>query len=190
MTYLNEHYGIVKFEKSQNYKISEVNGIYKIVALPITFKSNNEELIKNYLTFFKEFSINFWETEIKSNTSFNNSQIIVDLNKTFQKEMEKIISKGIDWDKEDDNFDVIKKLVHFLPPLYIGKAKDQSVKARFTQHLNYQNEKALINRIEKEPIFKKCYKLFIWLEIEKEFIDAIESFLIQTSNPIFNRQRS
>ena len=52
MTYLNDNYGIVKFEKEQNYKITDKNGIYKVVALPISFSSDNKELIREYLSFF------------------------------------------------------------------------------------------------------------------------------------------
>lgn len=190
MTYLNNNYGIVKFEKEQNYKITDKNGIYKVVALPISFSSNNKKLVSDYLLFFKNFSMSSWEDKIDSNTSFKDSKIVVELNKTFEKDIINIFDKGIDWANEEDNFDHIKKLVHFLPSLYIGKAKDQSLKTRFTQHLNYQKEDSLINRINKFELFKKCYKLFIWVEVEDTYIDSFESLLIQSSNPIFNIQRS
>jgi len=131
-----------------------------------------------------------WEEKINSSTSFNNSKIIIELSKSFEKDIINIFEKGIDWTNEEDNFDYIKKLVHFLPSLYIGKAKEQSLKTRFTQHLNYQKEDSLINRINKIELFQKCYKLFIWVEIEDDYIDSFESLLIQSSNPIFNIQRS
>jgi len=191
MTYLNESYGIVKFEKEQSYKITDKNGLYKIVALPINFRFENKTLVKDYLNFFKNFSINSWEKDINSNTSFRNSNITINLNKTFEKDILNFINKkDIDWSKPENNFNHLKNLVHFLPPLYIGKAKEQSLKNRFTQHLNYQKDNSLINRIEKIDVFKKCYKLFIWVEIENNYIDTFESFLIQSSNPIFNKQRS
>ena len=190
MTYLNDNYGIVKFEKEQNYKITDKNGIYKVVALPISFSSDNKELIREYLSFFKNFSMSSWEEKINSSTSFNNSKIVIELSKSFEKDIINIFEKGIDWTNEEDNFDYIKKLVHFLPSLYIGKAKEQSLKTRFTQHLNYQKEDSLINRINKIELFQKCYKLFIWVEIEDDYIDSFESLLIQSSNPIFNIQRS
>jgi hypothetical protein len=189
MTYLNNNYGIVKFEKEQNYKITDKNGIYKIVALPISFNSNNKELVTEYLTFFKNFSMSSWEDKIDSSTTFKNSKIVVELNKSFEKDIISIFDKGIDWTKEEENFDHIKRLVHFLPSLYIGKTQ-QGLKTRFTQHLNYQKDDSIINRIEKVELFKKCYKLFIWVEIEDDYIDSFESLLIQSSNPIFNIQRS
>lgn len=126
MTYLNNNYGIVKFEKAQNYKISEKNGLYRIIALPISFSYDNRKLMNDYLKFFKNFSISNWENSISSNTIFNNSNIIVDLTKSFEKDILNFLNKkDIDWSNNEINFDNLKNLVHFLPPLYIGKAKEQ-----------------------------------------------------------------
>ena len=90
----------------------------------------------------------------------------------------------------EDFYDRIKPIVHFLPSLYVGQVKEQTFKIRFIQHLNKDKEDSLINKINKIEVLKKSFKLFIYLELEKEYIDFAESFLIQTTNPIFNKQRS
>jgi len=186
MTYLNDNYSIVKFEKAQGNKVSDKQGIYKVVALPITFSGNNKNLIEDYIEFFKNFSLHKWENELNAKIYFDNSELLI---KYFKKFETNILNKCNIEDSEIF-FNKIKQIVHFLPPLYVGQVKEQTFKIRFTQHLNEYKEDSLINRINKVDVFKNSYKLFIFTEVDKEYINFTESFLIQTTNPIFNRQRS
>ncbi len=142
------------------------------------------------MQFFKRHSISSWNGNINSNSKYNDGKLTVEFQNYLETDISKFFKKGVDWSNGEENFEHLKRMVHFLPTLYVGKAKDQSLKNRFTQHLNYQKEDSLINRIEKNGLFKKCYKLYIWLEMEDEYIDTFESLLIQTTNPIFNKQRS
>ncbi|MFK5977162.1 MAG: hypothetical protein QM493_11725 [Sulfurovum sp.] len=186
MTYLNDNYGIVKFEKSQSNKVSDKQGIYKVVALPITFSKDNKSLIKDYIAFFQNFSLHKWENELNAKIYFDDSELLI---KYFKKLETNILNK-CNIENGEDLFQKIKQIVHFLPSLYVGQVKEQTFKIRFAQHLNESKEDSLINRINKVDVFKKSYKLFIFTEVDKEYINFIESFLIQTTNPIFNKQRS
>jgi len=186
MTYLNNNYRIVKFEKGQENKVSDKYGIYRVVALPISFNTDNQDLIVEYLDFCKSLSLNEWDKKINSKLSLKDNNINIELCKNLKTN---ILAK-VDVTDSEDFFHKIKYIAHFLPSLYVGQVKDQSFKIRFIQHLNEIKEDSLINRINKIDIFKKSYKLFIFTEVDKEYIDFLESFLIQTTNPIFNRQRS
>lgn len=191
MTYLNEKYHIVKFELPQKNKIKDSIGIYRVVALPINFSlSNNElkEFIMEYMKFFRLNYISNTDGILNSKAEFNNAEFIVELFLEDKLKNKKICDLNIE--NIENFYDNIKPIIHFLPSLYVGQVKDQTFKTRFIQHLNKDNENSLINKINKIEILKKSYKLFIYLELEKEYIDFVESFLIQTTNPIFNKQRS
>jgi len=191
MTYLNENYNMVKFELTQKNKIKPLQGVYKIVALPVNFSLNNEELkdfIYQYMKFFRLNYISNTDNTIQSKSKLENSKFIVDLFLEDKLQIKKIQNLNIS--NSEEFYNKIKTILHFLPPLYIGQVKDQTFKIRFIQHLNKDNDNSLINRINQIEVLKKSFKLFVYTEIEYEYIDFIESFLIQTTNPIFNRQRS
>ena len=82
MTYLNENYNMVKFELTQKNKIKPLQGVYKIVALPVNFSLNNEELkdfIYQYMKFFRLNYISNTDNTIQSKSKLENSKFIVDL---------------------------------------------------------------------------------------------------------------
>ena len=191
MTYLNENYNMVKFEINQKNKIKDLQGIYKIVALPVNFSLNNEELkdfIYQYMKFFRLNYISNTDNTIQSKSKLENSKFIVDLFLEDKLQIKKIQNLNIS--NSEEFYNKIKTILHFLPPLYVGQVKDQTFKIRFIQHLNKDKSDSLINRINQIEVLKKSFKIFIYTEVENEYIDFLETFLIQTTNPIFNRQRS
>jgi len=191
MTYLNEKYHIVKFELPQKHKIKNSIGVYRVVALPINFSLNSNELKEFIIEYMKFFRLNYvsnTDNSLRSESKFTNSEFMVRLFLEEKLNAKKVFELDI---KNNENFfHKIKSIIHFLPSLYVGQVKDQTFKTRFIQHLNKDVGNSLINRINDTEILKKSYKIFIYLELEREYIDFVESFLIQTTNPIFNKQRS
>jgi hypothetical protein len=191
LTYLNSNYNVTKFELSQKNFIKNSIGVYRIVALPFNFSLNNQEIENFIYEYMKIFRLNYisnTDKKMKSISQFNNGKFINKIlleNKLNNNKFHNL--KNIN---NEEFYHKIKRIIHFLPSLYVGQVKDQTFKTRFIQHLNKDNENSLINKINNEIIFKKSLKFFIYLELEKDIIDFIESFLIQTTNPIFNEQRS
>lgn len=196
------NYKYTNFTRSNVRDLNSEKGLYmyKVIALPLSFSNigQQKEVTKKFVEWFSNFYIRKWDNKKSLSVSFDKEELKVKIPKTKIESIEN--STFLSEIEEGFLFRIFEQMVSFFPPLYVGITND--ISTRFLSHTQDSNDNSLINKINKHPEIKDNEVLFIWQDLDVEFVERyleissedarntlledLETLFIQLNNPIFN----